>query len=212
MSRDYDALPRFVHVRESHDAEDIPRDRANAGDVSKVGPLDTRVTLRQGIRFREVKGPTLTQRCFYGTDQFRGFRSHSGAETGYYLSVSVRQELREIPANLAASRWIGLFVGQELVQRGFVCSLNRHLGENGERDVVLRGAECLDFLIRSGFLPQEIVGGKSQDHETLVLVLVVQSFQACVLRCEAASAGHVDDQHYLAFEFRQRNLLRSEEH
>ena len=30
MNRDYDALPRFVHVRESHDAEDIPRDRANA--------------------------------------------------------------------------------------------------------------------------------------------------------------------------------------
>ena len=80
----------------------------------------------------------------------------SGAETGYHLPVSVGQKLREIPANLAARRWICLLVGQELVQRGLVRSLYRHLGEHGKRDVVLGGAECLNLLIGPWFLPQEI--------------------------------------------------------
>ena len=44
----------------------------------------------------------------------------------------------------------------------------------------------------------ELVGWEGQNFETLAVVLLIDLFQAFVLRCQAALAGGVDDQENLA--------------
>ena len=46
--------------------------------------------------------------------------------------------------------------------------------------------EGSNLFIRSRFLPTELVARETQNDETLVLVLLVEGFQAVVLGCEAA--------------------------
>ena len=60
------------------------------------------------------------------------------------------------------------------------------LAEQWEGHTVIGGAELDDFLVRTGLLRAEIVGGKAQHLETLVLVLVIKRLEPFVLRSQAA--------------------------
>ena len=85
--------------------------------------------------------------------------------------------------------------GDELgVERVLVGAGDGDLGEDGEGDGVVDGAEFGDFLVGAGLLLAEVVGGEAEDDEAAVFVLLVEGFEAGVLRGEAALGGDVDDE------------------
>ena len=73
--------------------------------------------------------------------------------------------------------------------------------------VVGQRAEFLDLGGRTRFLLAEVVAGKPDDAETLVLVLAMSGLQPLVLRGISALRGHVYDQQNLAFEGFQGGIL-----
>jgi hypothetical protein len=80
-----------------------------------------------------------------------------------YLAIAVDEVLAEIPARL------GKLGGEELVNRrlGRQRFQDIDLFEEGKGDAIFIGAERLDFLRRAGLLLLEVIGGKSEDEETL---------------------------------------------
>src|ERR1041385_3887760 len=79
--------------------------------------------------------------------------------------------------------------------------------EEREGHAVFAGAEFLDFLVRARLLRPEVVARESQHGQALVLVFLVQSLEALVLRSEAALGGHVDDEQHLALVILQSGIL-----
>ena len=77
------------------------------------------------------------------------------------------------------------------------------LGKQGKGDAEVFLAKSADVRIRARFLLAELVAGKAQHDQTLVVKFAVQRFQALVLRREAAGAGRIDDQQHLALVSRQ---------
>ena len=73
------------------------------------------------------------------------------------------------------------------------------LGVQREGNRVVVGAKLLDFQRGAGLLFAELVAGEAKHGETFLAELVVDGLQLLVLPSEAALAGHVDDQHDLAF-------------
>ena len=69
-----------------------------------------------------------------------------------------------------------------------------------KRDVVFAGAEGLDFRIGAWFLAHKIVGREAKNCEALILVFLIERFQAGVLGCVSALAGDVHDENNFAFE------------
>lgn len=55
-------------------------------------------------------------------------------------------------------------------------------------------AKALNLVVGAGLLAAKLVAREAEDDEALVLVLLVELFEAGVLRGEAALGGGVDDQ------------------
>ena len=68
-----------------------------------------------------------------------------------------------------------------------------------EGHAVVEAAELGDFLVGAWLLVGELVAGEADDDQTLVLVLLIEGFQAVVLRRETALRGGVDNHQDLAF-------------
>ncbi|MOA16023.1 hypothetical protein D3C78_1362130 [compost metagenome] len=81
------------------------------------------------------------------------------------------------------------------------------LFEQRKADTEVQLAELGDRSFVTRLLLAELVAGKAEHHQALVLVGLPQLFQALVLRSETALAGGVDHQHGLAGEIRQGLLL-----
>ncbi len=76
--------------------------------------------------------------------------------------------------------------------------LRHELREHREGHAVVLLAEARDLVGRSGLLAAEVVAREAQDHEALVLELVVELLEARILRREAALARDVHDERHLA--------------
>ena len=81
-----------------------------------------------------------------------------------------------------------------LVERMDARAFDGDLGEERKGDRVVGGAELGDFLVRSGFLRGEVVGGEAEYDEALGFELLVELFKGGVLRGEAALGGDVHDE------------------
>ena len=64
-------------------------------------------------------------------------------------------------------------------------------------NTVVQLAELLNLCIALRILLLELVAGEADNHQSLVLVLLVQFLQSCELRCESTLAGSVDNQQHL---------------
>jgi hypothetical protein len=131
----------------------------------------------------------------------RGGRS----EPGHDLAVGVDEELLEVPGDVGTVALAGLFGLEPLVERFSAVAVHLDLVEHRERHAELRRGELEDLLVRSGLLSCELVAGKSEDGD--VVVVVMKRTQTCVLRREASSAGDVDDQADLPAELVEGDLL-----
>jgi hypothetical protein len=77
--------------------------------------------------------------------------------------------------------------------------------EHRECHTVVRRGELEDLLVGPGLLVGELVAGKAEDRD--VVVVIMERTQTCVLRREASSARDVDDQADLTAELVERDLL-----
>lgn len=125
-------------------------------------------------------------------DQFGVFRFDLGVETAHNLSLSIDQELVEIPGDLACELGIVFRRSQIRIERMDVGAVNGDLGKDRKGYIEFRGAKGLDLGVCAGFLPAEIVGGKGQDFKTLMGVLFIQLLQTRILLRISALTGDID--------------------
>src|SRR6185295_10393535 len=111
-----------------------------------------------------------------------------------HLAVLADEVLREIPGGELLR--LGLEVGVD--RRLILAGLRDHLLEQREGHVELAGAELLDLVGRARLLAAEVVAREAEQHEALVLQLLIELLHAGVLLREPALAGDIDDQGHLA--------------
>jgi len=68
------------------------------------------------------------------------------------------------------------------IERTFILSVDIDLIEQREGDVVSQRAEALNLIVGTRLLAEELVAREGQNLQTLVLVFLIKSFQAFVLR------------------------------
>ena len=76
-----------------------------------------------------------------------------------------------------------------------------------ESDTVVEAAELRDLRVGTGLLVGELVARETENHETLVFVLLVQRLQPVVLRGETAFGSGVDNHEDLAAVLRHFHLF-----
>src|SRR5690606_3506566 len=76
-----------------------------------------------------------------------------------------------------------------------------------EADAIVEAAERADLLVASRLLRGELVARHAEDGEATLAILLMQTFEACILRRQAALRGDVDHQSQLVAELRQREFL-----
>ena len=79
--------------------------------------------------------------------------------------------------------------------------------QHGETHAVIDLAILRDGLIAAWILIAKLIAGKAQHRQALVFVGLMNFFESCKLRCEAASAGGVHNQHDLAAKLAQCQAL-----
>ncbi len=135
------------------------------------------------------------QRRLDRRDHLWRIRRHIRLKASDRLSVAGDEEFGEVPLNLAAN------VGRRsevLIERRLIVALYRDLRHHRKLHVELGAAELFDLCIGPGLLVAEVVRRHADDHQALVLVLLVDGLERGVLRREAAGAGDVDHQQHLA--------------
>ena len=65
-------------------------------------------------------------------------------------------------------------------------------------DAEVAGAKVRDFVVGAGFLGPEIVGGKTDDDQAAIAVILIKLFQCFVLLGKSTLRGDVDDEEDLA--------------
>src|SRR5690242_662625 len=103
-----------------------------------------------------------------------------------HLARAIDQELREVPFDGLGSEQAGFCAFQELVDGRRRVAIDVDLAEHRKGHVVIRLAEGRDLLLAARLLRTELVAGKAEHLETLVLVLAIQRFEALVLGREPA--------------------------
>ena len=81
------------------------------------------------------------------------------------LTLGIYQKLGEVPGDYSTSLH-GVVAAQELVDRVCAWAVNLDFGEQREVGTFLTG-ELLDFGVRSGLLPHELVAWEGKDLESL---------------------------------------------
>ncbi|MCY1542564.1 hypothetical protein D9M68_783190 [compost metagenome] len=124
-----------------------------------------------------------------------------------HAAVLAHQELGEVPLDGLAAQQAGRLRAEPLVERMGLGAVDVDLAHHGKRDAEIALAEGGDLLVAAGVLLAELVAREAQHHQATRAVGLVQLLQATELRREAAGAGGVDDQQWLALELLQRNQL-----
>src|SRR5262245_61516363 len=126
------------------------------------------------------------------------------------LAVAADQELGEIPLDRLRAEHTGCLLRQPAVQRVRAGAVDVDLGHHRERHAVVELAERRERVVAAGVLGAELVARKAEHDEPLILVRLPQRLQAVELRREAALAGGVDDQQYLALVAAQLDALAAD--
>src|SRR5215469_8420788 len=121
-----------------------------------------------------------------GVNELGRLRCRQRTEARDHCAVGPHQELLEVPLDVSG---LTLSIGshrQLVIDRVPAWPVDLDLLEHRETDPVCRRAELGDLLSAAGLLTAELVAREAHDGEPAVGVALVQRFQACVLRCEAA--------------------------
>ena len=120
-------------------------------------------------------------------------RFDSRRKTPDHIAFSVDEELREIPFDFVTHQ--SLLLGcQVLVNRMLVFTFHINLLKDLKGHTVVHLTECLDFIVSAWILLLELIARKSYDFQSLIIVLLIKSFQPFELRCETSFARRVDNQ------------------
>ena len=65
----------------------------------------------------------------------------------------------------------------------------------------------MDFVVGAGGLPFELIAGNVDDFEALVVEVGIHLFYGLVMRSETAAGRGVHDEHHLALEVCERDLV-----
>src|SRR5690606_32629917 len=104
------------------------------------------------------------------------------------------EELLEVPVHIPRNTLSIGRLGQLLVERVTTRTVDVSLLHERESDTVVDLAELLDRACPARLLKPELVAREPEDLEPLLVVLLIQSLQALVLRGVAAPRRHVDDE------------------
>ncbi len=138
-----------------------------------------------------------------GQDGFDLLWGHLGAKAFDHLPLVAHQELREVPGDVFVALFVGVARLEELVEVTGAVAVHLDLGEEREADAELRGCELLDLLVAAGLLRAELVAGKTEDRQTLVVL--VKGTQTCVVGSGPSLTGQVDHQAALVPILRRRH-------
>jgi hypothetical protein len=105
------------------------------------------------------------------------------------FTVSVDQELGEIPLDRLRAEEARRYLLQRPEQRMGVRAVDLGLGEHGKGDVVIIGAEFLDRLLVARLLMAELVARESEHGEAARAKPPMQLFQPRILRRERSPAS-----------------------
>jgi hypothetical protein len=168
-----------------------------------------------GIRFGAGSGEGL----FQGGDDLGIVWWGVRGEAGENFAVAADEEFFEIPEEFrervrgreaifggvinqifapgTVGNVLGCSVNEGGVKRVLIGAGDGNFGEEGEANRVVRGAEFCDLLVGAGLLSGEVVGGEAEDDEATIFVILIEGFERCVLRCEAALGSDVHNEEYL---------------
>ena len=79
-----------------------------------------------------------------------------------------------------------------------IVAIDLDLGHQGEGHTVVDAAELGYLGIGTGLLMSELVAREADDHQALVLILLIQSLQAIILRSESAFGSGINYHENLA--------------
>ena len=79
------------------------------------------------------------------------------------------------------------------VERTFILSIDVNFVKQREGNVISQRAEALNLIVGTRLLAEELVAREGQNLQILVLVFLIKSFQAFVLRSQTAFACHIDN-------------------
>lgn len=122
-----------------------------------------------------------------------------------HVAGLVDEEFLEVPGDVSGLAFARLGFLEHLIEGSGAVAVHFDLREHGEAHIELRGCEFEDLSVGAGLLVRELVARKSEHDD--VVVFIVKRTQTCVLRCEASSAGDVDDQRKDALELIEAHLL-----
>lgn len=109
------------------------------------------------------------------------------------MAVAVEYELVEVPVDLTALLH-RVVRSQECVHRMRICSVYSYFFKDRELGTLASLGKCLDLFSSFELLIEEIAGWKSQNLETLSLVIVVQFDQASVVSvCVTSFTSYIDN-------------------
>ena len=139
-------------------------------------------------------------------------------------AVAVDEEIGEVPLDVALLRDTladslekgGSSLGLEAVvlfgrglllhifKNGFsVWSINLAFGHQREGDSVIEAAEFRNLPVRTRFLAGELVAREADNHQPLLLVLLIEGLQPVILRGETAFGSGADNHQDFAFKLRE---------
>ncbi len=84
-------------------------------------------------------------------------------------SRSVDEEFREVPLHVTRAVGLGVFAGEPGVERAAAVAVDLDLREEWKLDTELRAGELEDLGVGTGLLRAELVTGKTENRETVVI-------------------------------------------
>ena len=110
------------------------------------------------LGWRRGESAFFGEGVFEGLDEGGVVWGGAGFEAGEGVAVAADEELAEVPFDVAGEG--AGFAGELLVEGVLFLAFDVEFVEEGEADLVLGGAELLDFAVGAGFLGAEVVGGE----------------------------------------------------
>ena len=112
----------------------------------------------------------------------------------------VNKELFKVPLDALETQKTWLFRLEPFPQWVSLVTVDVNLLHDWEGDTKVNFAKLRNLLGRAWLLAGKLVAWESDNLQALVVVLLVELFEVCVLLGEAALGGGVDNKHHLALE------------
>ena len=126
--------------------------------------------------------------------------------SGVVMGACLAETLEHCAGSLALEPVVSLgrSLGFQILEDGLgIIAVDIGLCHQREGNAMVDAAEFGDLLIGAGLLAGKLVAREADDHQPLVLVLLIEGLQTVVLRSEAALGSGVDNHEDFAFELRE---------